>query len=68
MIRKPKHVTIVVLSEEEAKELSVRHSLRCIGRDCRFLCRALAGHWRRYSRSFDRGWTYTNNWWTWRGG
>lgn len=67
MLQKPKNVTIVILSDEEAKELSVRHSLRCIARDCRVLFRALVGHYRRYSRVFRQGWSHKNCWWTRRG-
>jgi hypothetical protein len=64
MIRKPENVTVVIMSEEEAKECSVRYALGCLGRDCRFLCRALAGHGRRYGQVFVRGWMFTNYWWT----
>ena len=64
MMNKPENVTVVILSDAEAKELSVRHSLRCIGRDCWFLARAIAGHARRYRRTFTKGWSHKNRWWT----
>jgi hypothetical protein len=63
MIRKPENVTVIILSEEEAKELSVRHALRCLWRDCRYLCRALWRHVVHYRRVFARGWMHTNHWW-----
>jgi len=64
MMEKPENVTVVILSDEEAKEVSVRHSLRCIGRDCWFLCRALMRHGRRFFGIFARGWSHKNRWWT----
>ena len=63
MLERPENVTVVILSEEEAKEISVRHSLRCIARDCWFLCRALGRHLRRYCKLYVRGWIYKNHWW-----
>ena len=63
-MKRPENVTVVILSEEEAKETSVRHSLRCIVRDFRFLCQALARHCRRFGRTFAHGWSYKNHWWT----
>jgi hypothetical protein len=63
MIERPENITVVIPSDEEAKDISVRHSLRCIGRDCRFLCRALARHCREYGCTYTRGWSYTNCWW-----
>jgi hypothetical protein len=68
MLRRPKNVTIVILSEDEAKELSVRRSLRSILRDCRFLVRALWSHWRGYGRTVARGCEFKNCWWTRREG
>ena len=64
MFERPENVTVVILSDTEAKELSVRHSLRCILRDCWFLCRALGRHWRRYCRVYAHGWLYKHSWWT----
>jgi hypothetical protein len=64
MIERPENVTVVILSDAEAKEISVRHSLRCIGRDCRYLLVALGRHGRRYGRIFGRAWSYKNRWWT----
>jgi len=63
-MKRPENVTVVILCEEQAKELSVRHSVRCIVRDCWFLALAVAGHCRRFGRTFTRGWMYKNCWWT----
>ena len=63
MIDKPDNVTVVVLSETEAKEISVRYSLRCICRDCWYLVKALARHCNRYYRVYTRGLFYKNHWW-----
>jgi len=64
MMERPENVTVVILSEEEAKELSVRHALRCIVRDCRFLVRAFMHHGHRFQGTMSRGYVYKNFWWT----
>ncbi len=64
MIRKPDQVTIVIVSEEEAKEASVRHALRCLWRDGGFLVKAMVRQGRRFAATVTRGWEYKNRWWT----
>jgi len=58
MLNKPENVTVVILSDQEAKELSVRHGLRCLFRDVAYICRALNRHRRHFftliSRGYDR--------------
>jgi len=64
MTQRLKNITVVILPEEEAKEASVRYSLRCIVRDTRFLMRALNGHLRRFIGPVTRGYLHRDRWWT----
>ena len=64
MSERLKNVTVVILSEEEAKEVSVRYSLRCIFRDTRFLARALLAHLQRFFGPVTRGYLHRDRWWT----
>jgi hypothetical protein len=63
-VNKKEEITIVILSEPEAKEVSVRYALRCIGRDFSSLFRALWRHIKRFFKTVSDGWIYTNCWWT----
>ena len=63
MTGRSENVTVVILSEEEAKEISVRHCLRCILRDCWFLARAVCRLFRRYFAVCTQGALYKNHWW-----
>jgi hypothetical protein len=64
MTRKPEHMTVVIVSEEEAKTASVRFALRYLWRDCGYLWQAVMHHARRYAEKFSRGWNFKNRWWT----
>jgi hypothetical protein len=65
-MKRPENVTIVILSDEQAKELSVLHSLRCLVRDFRFLAHAFLRHGRIFCGTVGRGYRHVNHWWTWR--
>ncbi len=64
MTRKSEQVTVVIVSEEEAKAASVRFALRYLWRDCGYLRQAVMRHARRYMEKFSRGWSFKNRWWT----
>jgi hypothetical protein len=63
MLKSRDNLTIVILSEPEAKELSVRHALRCIARDVRFLCKAIGRHRRQFFEVIARGYEQRDQWW-----
>ena len=62
-MKRHEQLTIVILSEEEGKEFSARHALRCIGRDFRFLFAALGIHCRKFFYTINRNYGYVNHWW-----
>ena len=63
MFERPDNITLVIPADGEAKENSVRRSLRWMWRDFCFLWRALRRHCRSFQRIYGRGWQYTNHWW-----
>jgi hypothetical protein len=63
MFKNRDNLTIVILSETQAKEASVRHALRCIARDVGSLCKALGRHRREFFAVITRGYEQRDQWW-----
>lgn len=57
-------ITVVIVSEEDARTMSARFALRCVLRDLRALARAIWRNVQSFFATFRAGHRYVTCWWT----